>query len=248
MPFKRSNLRSAGTCDFATTHWSLVLAAGERNAPNFEQALATLCERYWFPLYAHIRHRGIDADEAQDLTQEFFARLLEKEYLQVADRNRGRFRSFLLSTLDHFLANHWRRQRAQKRGGRKPTVPIDFALGEGRYQNEPADLATPEALYERHWALTLLAQALTRLEKEYAAAGKADRFGQLKPLLTGNAEQAPYEQVAASAGMTVAAVKMAVHRLRRRCGELLRREIAQTVADPADVEDELRHLLAAICG
>ncbi|HVC94832.1 MAG TPA: protein kinase [Pirellulales bacterium] len=236
MSFERHSLPPAHRRDFATTNWSLVLAAGERNSPDFEQALATLCERYWYPLYAHVRRRGIDADLAQDLTQEFFARLMEKEYLQVADRNRGRFRSFLLSTLDHFLANHWRRQRAQKRGGRQPTVPIDFALGEGRYQNEPADLATPEALYERHWALTLLAQALAALEEEYTAAGKADRFEQLKPFLAGDAEQAPYERVAASAGMTVAAVKMAVHRLRRRCGELLRREIAQTAADPAFAE------------
>jgi RNA polymerase sigma-70 factor (ECF subfamily) len=227
---------------FATTHWSLVLAAGRRASPDAREALTTLCQTYWYPLYAHVRRRGHRAVEAQDLIQEFFAELLAKDRLQVADRERGRFRSFLLAALDHFLTNAWRRAHSQKRGGHRPVLSLDFGEGEGRYVAEPAHELTPEKLYERRWALTLIEQALSLLRDEFDRADKRELFEQLKPHLGGDEHAAPYRQLADRLGMTQGAVKVAVHRLRKRCGELLREEIARTVAGPQEVEEELRDL------
>jgi RNA polymerase sigma factor (sigma-70 family) len=238
--------------DFATTHWSLVLAAGQRASPQSCQALATLCEAYWYPLYAHVRRRGYRADEAQDLIQEFFTRLLEKEYLRMADRGRGRFRSFLLAAVDHFLAKEWRRAHALKRGGQRVFVSLDFTAAEGRYGSEPSHDLTPDKLYQRRWALTLVDQVLARLRCDFAQGGKLALFDRLKHFLGGEGEgeggtgSPSYQQVAAELGMTEGAVKVAVHRLRRQCGELLRQEIARTVDGAQEVDAELRDLFGAL--
>jgi RNA polymerase sigma-70 factor (ECF subfamily) len=231
---------------FATTRWSLVAAAGNRTAPEAQEALATLCRIYWYPLYAYARRQLASADDAQDLTQEFFVRLLEKDYLQAADPQRGRFRAFLLTAFQRFLANERDRARAQKRGGGRPVLSLDFQAGESQFQREPADPATPETLFERRWALTLLEQTLGRLRQEFASAGKEKLFATLKGTLTGDDSGVPYAQLAAQLDVSEQAVKVAVHRLRRRYAELLRAEITQTVADPREVEDELRDLFAAV--
>jgi RNA polymerase sigma-70 factor (ECF subfamily) len=244
-PDRSSDSRHAGGKSFATTHWSLVLAAGRGSRPEASVALATLCETYWYPLYYYLRRRGYRAEEAQDLTQEFFATLLEKGYLKVADPERGRFRSFLLASLNHFLANEWRRRSARKRGGGKPAISLDAESAETRYRQEPAHNLTPEKAYERRWALLLLEKALSTLRDEYAASGKAKVFERLSAFL-GGGEHAAYEKAARELDMTEGAVKVAVHRLRRRCREVLRAEVAQTVADPADVDEELRRLMAAV--
>jgi RNA polymerase sigma factor (sigma-70 family) len=217
---------------FASTRWSLVVAAGQRNLPESEAALASLCRLYWYPLYAYARRHLPNVEDAQDLTQEFFARLLERDYLRQADRQRGRFRSFLLTAFKHFLTKEQERANAQKRGGGRKLLPLDFPSGEQRYQREPSHEATAEALYERGWALTLLQQALARLREEQTGAGKERLFECLKGTLTG--------------GMSGEAIKVTVHRLRRRYGELLRAEIAQTVTTAEEIEDELRDLFAAV--
>ena len=230
---------------FATTSWSVVLAAGHASRSDAQAALARLCETYWYPLYTYVRRRGYPPEEAQDLTQEFFAVLLEKDYLRVAEPQRGRFRSFLLGSLNHFLANEWRRQAAQKRGGGRPLLSLDFQGGERRFSQEPSHDLTPEKAYERRWALILLEQALSKLREEYTRSGKAEFYERLAAFLGGE-KHAPYQQVAAELGMTEGAVKVAVHRLRQRCRELLRAEVAQTVAAPEDLDEELRHLLSVI--
>jgi len=239
--------RGAGS-HFATTHWSIVLAAGRRGSPESRRALATLCEAYWYPLYAYVRRRGHAAADAQDLTQAFFATLLEKEYVRAADRERGRFRSFLLTALKRFLAKEWHHAHAQKRGGSRGPVSLDVRSGEARYSLEPSHEWTPERVYERRWALTLLDQVMTRLRQHYVAEGRDQLFDHLKVLLTGETGAPPYSQIAVELGMTEGAVKVAVHRLRRRYRSLLRLEIAQTVADPREVDDELGLLLAALRG
>jgi len=231
---------------FATTHWSLVLCAGRGGPRQASSALATLCENYWLPLYAFVRREGYASHDAQDLTQEFFARLLEKNYLAVADRRRGRFRSFLLAAMKHFLANQRRRTRAQKRGGRQSVLSWDFQAAENQYNLAAAENLTPERLYEKRWALSLLDLVLRRLREEYGAAGKSRLFDRLKQFLSGEEALQSYGQVAAELEMTEGAVKVAVHRLRRRYRELLREEIAQTVATPEEFEDELRHLFTAL--
>ncbi|HUE69957.1 MAG TPA: sigma-70 family RNA polymerase sigma factor [Pirellulaceae bacterium] len=231
---------------FATTRWSVVLAAGHDRSPGGRQALVALCETYWQPLYAFVRRRGYGADEAQGLVQEFFARLLEKESVAAADPARGKFRSFLLSSLNHFLANEWRRERAQKRGGERPILSLDFQHGESSLAIEPAHDLTPEKLFERRWALTLLTQALARLRDEYAASGKLPLLERLQPYLAGDRDAAPYLELARELGMSDGAVKVAVHRLRRRCRDILRDEIAQTVAGPEEVDEELRDLFEAL--
>ena len=242
---RSSDSRRAGRRSFATTHWSLVLAAGHGSRPDAGAALATLCEAYWYPLYYYVRRCGYRAEEAQDLTQEFFAKLLEKGSLKVADPDRGRFRSFLLASLTHFLANEWRRASARKRGGGKPAISLDAESAETRYRREPAHDLTPEKAYERRWALLLLEKALSKLRDEYAASGKSKVFARLSGFLAGR-EHVLYEKAARELDMTEGAVKVAVHRLRRRCRAILRAEVAQTVADPADVDEELRHLMAAV--
>jgi RNA polymerase sigma-70 factor (ECF subfamily) len=223
-----------------------VLAAGSRQTLGGAQALATLCEQYWYPLYAYVRRRGLDPHEAQDLTQEFFAHLLDSEAVNVASPERGRFRSFLLASLNNFLANHWRKENAQKRGGGKAVLSLDLAAGEQRYVAEPAHDLTPEKIYERRWAMTLLQQVLDALATEYAEDGKLELFEHLKPYLGGNLDGLPYAEVSAQIGLSVGSIKVAVHRLRRRCGDLLREQIAQTVAEPGEIEQELRELFAAL--
>ena len=233
---------------FLTTHWSVVLAAGRSDSTRAETALARLCQTYWYPLYAHVRRRGHSPHDAQDLTQEFFARLLERHSLASADPTRGRFRSFLLSALDHFLAHEWQKVCAQKRGGGRQILSLDLALAEQRYDLEPADTATPDKLFDKHWAMAMLEEVLSQLEAEYQQAGKAVLFAALKQTLTGTRESQPYAVLAAGLGMNEAAVKVAVHRLRKRYRQLLRAEIANIVADPEQADDELRHLFAALAG
>ncbi len=231
---------------FATTQWSMVASAGGRSS-QAGPALAALCESYWFPLYAFVRRAGYAAEDAQDLTQEFFVRLLAKNYLAAADRRRGRFRSFLLGAMKHFLAKHRRGQAAQKRGGRRPTLSLDFHDGEDRYGRiEPTDNLTPELLYERRWALTLLDLVLGRLSEEFRADGKLELFDGLKQFLAGGTAGPTYVEVGKEFGMSEGAVKTAVHRLRRRYRKLLSEEIARTVDGPEAIEDELRELLAVL--
>jgi RNA polymerase sigma-70 factor (ECF subfamily) len=204
-----------------------------------------LCRAYWFPLYAFVRRLGRPADEAQDLTQEFFARLLEKGALRGADPNRGHFRSYLLGAFKHFLANQREHDRAVKRGG-GTVLSLDFEAGEDRYRCEPAHELTPERLYEQRWALTVIDQALTQLRDEMTRAGKADLFDALKVFLSGEDQPGSYRDLAEQRGMSEGAVKVAVHRLRRRFRDVLLAEIAQTVSRPEDADDELRRLFAAV--
>lgn len=231
---------------FVTTNWSVVLAAGHAAGPDSRAALAELCETYWYPLYSHVRRRGLSADKAQDLIQAFFVELLERELVQVADRQRGRFRSFLLAALNHFQAKEWRRDHTQKRGGGGVTLLLDFQAAEDRYLDEPSHELTAERIYERHWALTLINRAVTRLSKELAQAGKGEQFERLKPYLGDGEGNVPYHELGEALGLTEGAVKVAVYRLRRRCRELIRAEIAQTVVRPEDIEEELRDLFAAV--
>jgi RNA polymerase sigma-70 factor (ECF subfamily) len=231
---------------FASTRWSLVLAAGRGDAPESRSALAELCEVYWYPLYAYVRRSGYPADEARDLTQAFFARLLEKRYLRAADADRGRFRSFLLTTFRRFLSKERHRAGALKRGGGRVMLSLDFEQGESRFRLEPATDVTPETIYERRWALTLLDRVMSRLRVESERTGKGDTFDRLKAFLTGEDAAPGYREVAAAMETTEGAVKVAVHRLRRRFRDLLLAEIAQTVTAPEDAEEELRHLFEAV--
>jgi RNA polymerase sigma factor (sigma-70 family) len=232
--------------DFATTRWSVVVSAGRRSSPESERALAELCGRYWYPLYAYLRRRVADAEEARDLTQEFFARLLEKNLLAAADPERGRFRTFLLTCCQHFLANVWNWAGAQKRGGGRPVLPLDFEHGESRYRCEPADPHTPERQYERQWALSLLDHVLDRLRAEHVEAGKGELFEQLKPFLAGTPPGTSQAEAAQARGLSEGAFKVALHRLRRRYRELLRNEVADTLDACADVDDEIRALLQSL--
>ena len=237
-----------GNRRFVTTRWSLVLAAGQKGTAEAETALATLCESYWYPVYAFLRRRGLKAADAQDLTQGFFALLLEKDYVRAADRELGRFRTFLLTAVSRYLSKERERNRAQKRGGGNPAFSLDFDAGELRYQNEPADEWTPERLFERRWALTVLDRVLERLGQDYADQGKEELFSHLKVFLTGASGLPSYAELAEPLNLSEGAVKVAVHRLRRRYRELLRQEIAGTVSAPEDVADELNCLLAALRG
>jgi len=231
---------------FVTTHWSVVLSAKEGSSEEAEVALERLCCTYWWPLYAFARRRGYGAHDAQDLTQDFFTHLLARDFLRAVDRNKGTFRSFLLASLKNFLAKDWRRANAQKRGGQFTFISTDAEYAEQQYvQVQSADLS-PEQLFDRQWATTLLKQALSRLQEEFAAAGKGARFDALKVFLTGEREAGSYANLAARLETTEAALKMAVSRLRERYGELLRAEIANTVSDPAEVEEELRALFTAL--
>jgi RNA polymerase sigma-70 factor (ECF subfamily) len=231
---------------FVTTHWSVVLSAGRSDTPRAHQALERLCQTYWFPLYAYVRRRGHSPEDAQDLTQEFFARLLEGNRVRTADQQKGRFRSFLLAGLNNFLADEWDKSRAQKRGGGLRTVPLQLDTAETRYGSEPVDHVTPEQSFERRWALTLLDDVLKRLRGQYEREGKADLFAALNPCLVGDRTSQPYLELAQRLGTTESAMKSAVHRLRRRYRQLLREEIANTVASPDEVDDELRHLFSVL--
>jgi RNA polymerase sigma-70 factor (ECF subfamily) len=242
-----ARLESSGPPDrFRTTHWSLILAAREHDSPEARQALEELCECYWYPLYAFIRRSGHNSEEARDLTQEFFARLLEKDYLAAVNRDKGKFRSFLLAACKHFLANERDRALAQKRGGGRTILSFNADAAESTYSSEPQHTLTPERLYERRWVLMLLQSVLNRLRKEQEKAGKGTHFDQLKGFLAGDRAATRYSQVAEALGTSVGALKVAVHRLRGRYRELLREEIARTVNSPDEVEAEIRNLFSAL--
>jgi RNA polymerase sigma-70 factor (ECF subfamily) len=226
----------------------MVLLAGQTQAPLADAALESLCRTYWKPLYAYVRHQGHSRPDAQDLTQEFFARLLGKKYLKLATRERGRFRSFLLKSLKHFLINEWVRGQSKKRGGGREILSLDDEAAERNYLQQPADQLAPESLYDRLWAMTLLERAMERLGTQYAATGRQELFDRLKPLLLTEGSREVYREAAAPLGLSEGAVKVAVHRLRQRFREVVRAEIAQTVAAPAEIDGELRCLMAAMSG
>jgi RNA polymerase sigma factor (sigma-70 family) len=231
---------------FTTTHWSVVVAAGSLGSPQADFAIAQLCRTYWYPLYAFVRRKGHGPHDAQDLTQGFFARLLEKNYVAQADRERGRFRTYLLAALTHFLADEWDKSRRLKRGGGREMISFDAASAEERYQLEPVDQFDAAKLYERRWVTTLFEKVLARLEEEFHDLGKGKSFDQLKGSLLAEETGLSYAELGAQLGMKEDAVKQAVHRMRRRYRELFREEIAQTVAGPDEVEDELKHLFAVL--
>jgi RNA polymerase sigma factor (sigma-70 family) len=231
---------------FATTHWSVVLAAGDSRSPQTDEALEKLCRAYWYPLYAYVRRKGHSTEDAQDLTQEFFARLLEKKYLKLADRERGKFRAFLLTSLKHFLVNEWEKARTAKRGGGQAALPLDEELAESRYLEEPSADSSPDVMFEKRWAITVLEQVLTRLRQESVAAGKGELFELLKEFLWGDKNLSSQTEISAQLGLSAAAVKSAVHRLRLRYRELLRSEIAHTVARADDIDEELRYLVSVL--
>ena len=236
-----------GSSQFPTTRWTLVVAAGDPHRKEARSALVSLCENYWYPLYAYLRKRGYSADEAQDLTQEFFVRVLEGRYLDRAAPEKGRFRSFILTSLKFFVADEQDRHRARKRGGGAVLVPLAFSSGEERYQREPAHDETPERVFERRWALSLLDRVVERLRAEFVTHGRVEHFEMLKAFLLG-ASEAPYAELARGMNTSEGALKVAIHRLRKRYRELFRQEIADTVADPAEVESELRFLAAVLSG
>jgi RNA polymerase sigma-70 factor (ECF subfamily) len=231
---------------FTTTHWSAVLQAGQGNSPGADAALSRLCQTYWYPLYVFVRRKGQNPEDAQDLVQGFFARLLEKNYLRGADPEKGKFRSFLIVALKRYMAKEWDRANRLKRGGGAKVLSLNEENTEFRYRAEPADALTPEKAYERHWAMTLLDQVLARLEAESAADGKAELFAELKGVLSGEKGFGSYEKIAEKLGMSQGAIRVAVHRLRQRYRELLRLEIANTVSSPEEIEEELRHVFAAL--
>ncbi len=231
---------------FLTTHWSVVLSAQEKGSPQSSAALEKLCRTCWYPLYAFVRRYGHSPEDAQDLTQEFFARLLQQNWLARADREKGRFRSFLLMAMKRFLAKAWDKAHTLKRGGHVQLIPFPFDTAESRYSQEPAATSTPEQVFEKQWALALLESVLKRLREDYTQDGKGGLFATLEPCLIGSREAQPYAALAAKLGMTEGAVKVAVCRLRERYRECLKDEIAQTVASPAEVEEELRHLFRVL--
>ena len=231
---------------FRTTSWSLVQAAGEGAGPQSREALATLCKVYWPPVYAYIRRRGHDADAARELTQGFFTDLLDRDVLKGINPEGGKFRSFLLTCVKHFLANEWDRSRARKRGGGIVILSLDLDDAESRYRLEPADQETPEKIFEKRWALSVIAQAMSRLDREMEASGDRDRVRGLKPLLTGSAGHVSYSEVASDLGMSEGAVKVAIHRLRKKFGQILREEVVQTLTDTSAADEEIRFLLDTI--
>lgn len=230
---------------FPETSWTLALAAGDPKNPDSRRALQSLCEVYWYPLYAYVRRRGFSADEANDLTQEFFLKILSRSYIALADPDRGRFRSFLLAALRSFLADEWERGRAVKRGGAVVLPAFAIQGNEERYLREPSHNETPERIYVRRWARTLLDRVVEELKEEFTRHGRLQQFQELKPYLYA-AGDAPYAVLAPRLGMGEASVRVTIHRLRRRFRDMLRAEVASTVADPADVDAELRFLIAAL--
>jgi RNA polymerase sigma-70 factor (ECF subfamily) len=235
-----------GSSQFPTTRWTLVVAAGDPQRKEARSALVTLCENYWYPLYAYLRRRGYPSDQAQDLTQGFFIRVLEGRYLDRVDPEKGRFRSFLLTSLKFFVSDERDRRGAHKRGG-GAVFSLQFVSGEERYQHEPAHDETPERIYERRWALAVLDRVVERLRNEFVQHGRPEHFERLKVFLLGQSD-APYAALAREMNTSEGALKVAIHRLRKRYRELFRHEIADTVADPAQVESELRFLAAVLTG
>ena len=233
---------------FATTRWTVVLAAGSRSTPQADVALEELCRTYWYPLYAYVRRHGHSREDAEDLTQSFFARFLQKNYLEKLRGEHGKFRAFLLASLKHFLANEWDRSRRQKRGGGAPVLSLDWQEAESRYRIDPAYQLSPDKIYDRAWAVTLLERVIGRLRAENAGEGKGPLFEGLKAFLMVGRGEIHYAQAAAGLGLTEGAARVAVHRLRRRYRELLREEIGQTLSDPAQVEEEMRALFSAFAG
>lgn len=229
---------------FVTTHWSVVLSAQDKDSPRSTEALESLCRTYWYPLYAFVRRQGRGPHDAQDLTQGFFARLLEKGYLKSAACEKGKFRTFLLVSLKRYLTGEWERQHAQKRGGFAPIVSIDQELAESRFAAELAHRLQPDVLFDRQWAMTLIERVMARLQEEYFASGRAALFEQLRGCLVRDESAQPYAEIAARLHLTEAAIKMAIHRLRARYREILREEIADTVSAPEEVEEEIRHLFS----
>ena len=229
---------------FATTSWSMVIEAGQ-NSTEQQAALSQLCEIYWYPLYAYARRRGHSVEESEDLTQAFFAELLEKDRLALADQTRGRFRTFLLAALDNFLKNDWRGKQTQKRGGDFKQVSLDFNDAESRYQREPEQTSTAEKLFERNWAITVLNQVLDAVRQQYVESGKGQLFESLKGNITGDSSL-PYAETSEQLNMKPGAVKVAVHRMRERYGQQLRLQIARTVESPEQVDEELRELFKAL--
>jgi RNA polymerase sigma-70 factor (ECF subfamily) len=245
-PIQDGPVLPLGAPQFLTTRWTVVLAAGGADAARSGEALEALCRAYWYPLYAWVRRQGRSPEDAEDLTQAFFASLLARRDLGGADRAKGRFRSFLLASMKHFLANERDRARAQKRGGGQPLLALDAGSAETRYALEPSHGESADRVFERRWALTLLDATLARLRAEYARDGKERLFDELKETLAAGRGEVPYAGIGARMGMGEGAVKVAAHRLRRRYREALRSEIADTVASPGEVEEELRHLHAAV--
>jgi RNA polymerase sigma-70 factor (ECF subfamily) len=236
----------AGQLSFATTHWSVVLEAGRFDAPQAVEALETLCRTYWYPLYAYIRRRGYGPEDAQDLTQEFFAQWLRKNYPARADRAKGKFRSFLLHALSQFLADQREQATALKRGGGQIFISLDEENPEDRYRLEMPDELTPEKLFERRWAQTILDQALARLRQEYAADGKAATYEVLRAFEPGEQSPLSYAEAAVQLGVSESAVKSLIYRLRQRHGQLVREEIAHTVPTVAEIDEELRYLVLVL--
>jgi RNA polymerase sigma-70 factor (ECF subfamily) len=231
---------------FATTSWTKVLAARTNASTESRHALEVLCRTYWYPLYAFVRRLGHDPDAARDLTQSYFAELLEKGYLEDYDPSRGRFRVFLKASLKNFLSKEREKDRTWKRGGRTEVLSLDTPDVESRYRHEPVDKLTPEEIFERRWALTVLEQALGQLRREQQEGGRGREFARLEGFLTGLETKTPYREVAAELGTSESVVKTTVHRLRERFGEVLRTEISDTVSSPDQVDDEVKHLLGVI--
>ncbi|MHC1765868.1 MAG: RNA polymerase sigma factor [Verrucomicrobiia bacterium] len=231
---------------FATTHWSVVLAAGHPDSPQAAVALETLCRTYWYPLYAYIRRRGYGPEDAQDLTQDFFALLLKENYPGQANPARGKFRSFLLLTLNHFLSDAHARAATRKRGGGQTVISLDAKVPEDRYRVEPADEVDPERAFERRWARTILDNALARLQAEFLSDGKGEEYEVLKAFEPGEQKPMSYAEAAGRLGVSESAVKSMIYRLRQRHRELVRDEIAHTVTTAAEIDEELRHLIAVI--
>jgi RNA polymerase sigma factor (sigma-70 family) len=240
------SLTPSGTSRFATTHWSVVLAAGSPESTRYKEALETLCRTYWFPLYAFLRRHGCDAHQAEDYIQAFFTRMLEKHFLNAVDVKSGKFRSFLLVSLKNFVANEIDRVQAQKRGGHHRVLSIDFGNAERQYISEPSHEMSPEKLFEKSWAITVLEHAMNQLQAEFASSNKLSLFDHLRVYLTAQADGIPYRDMAVQLEMTEGAVKMAVHRLRARYRDLLRENVAQTVATPGQIDEEIHELLAVL--
>lgn len=245
-PHSQHRPAHAGAANFASTQWSLVLAAGQGDASHSRAALEELCRRYWVPLYAYARRRLRDVHEAQDAVQGFFSHLLENNTVAVAEKERGRFRSFLITAFRHFLVNEHEKNSAQKRGGGKPLLSLDFNLGESLCRNEPVDGVTAERLYERQWIITLLERVLGQLRAAMAEAGKQKHFETLSPFLSGARPGDSYAEAGRCLGISEGAAMVAAHRFRTRYRQMLRAEIAQTLSDPGEIEDEIRRLFACL--